>query len=207
MKNFSEKIDESVINIPEFNHPQLKDPQDLDGRFWVAIANANDPDNEVSKQQLEKIIKGCKDVYSSLAMWGGEYQEMATCLTDMIKQLDKKLKTAVSTTSDSDIKSLRTTMTVVKEIDSSFSSHRWYNKANVSIKAGYVPFRGSVKDTKIKFRFIVRSAEPFSQSQIQSIKHVCIASPLTADYIAGIEFNKDNTAFQILISNTPGYKR
>lgn len=208
MKTFNQLINEAVVAMPEFFHPMLNNPDDPDGKFWKAIANANDGGDGVDKSHFEKVTKQAKELFGAVSLLGDEYAELAAPINDIVKKLNKDSKNAVSTgTTNTEAKSLNMFVLAIKSIDSYFSNKKWYPDATVKIKAGYVPFRGALKDPKIKYRMIVRVEEPLTDSAAQVIKGVRSLNPATLDYVAGVEFNKDKTAFQILFTSTLGYKR
>lgn len=207
MKDFNEIIKES-ITLPQFIHPNLANPKDPEDKFWKVISACNDDSNEVTKQQLEKLIKQSKDLYASLTLLGDDYNESADHLTGLIKSLSTKHKDAISNnSSEKDLTVLKKMISCMGACDKCLSSHRWYNNTKASIKANYVPFRGSEKDNKIKYRMVYRRETPFTDSEITNIKKVRNINPLVQDYVAGVEFNKNKDAFQIMFTGTPGYKR
>ena len=208
MKTFSDILNESVITVPAFYHPDLGSLRDADGKFWMAITNANDTPDKIDKAHIETIIKKSKELYSLVASLGGEYASLAQPIHDIVKKLKSDIKGQVQIgASPNEIKQLQNYLICLAAIDGDFSTKQWYPTSKVAIKYGYVPFRGSAKDAKIKYRMVVRTMDPLSDSAVQVIKRVKNLNPLTQDYIAGIEFNKDHTAFQILFSSNPGYKR
>ena len=208
MKTFNQFINESVIVIPNFYHADLSSDKDPDSKFWAAVANANDETEGVDKQRLENIAKKAKDLYSMVAALGEEYTKLAQPIHDIVKKINSDAKSMVQTgASPSEIKQLQSYILCLHAIDADFSTKKWYSSASLAIKYGYVPFRGSTKDPKIKYRLIVRVEEPLTDSAVQVIKRIKNLNPCTQDYIAGIEFNKDHTAFQVLFASNPGYKR
>lgn len=208
MKTFNQYINECAVTVPEFFHPMLNNPDDPDGKFWKAIANANDGGDGIDKSHFEKVSKQAKELFGAVSLLGDEYTELAAPINNIVKKLNKDSKKAVTTgATNAEVKNLNMFVLAIKTIDSYFSNKQWYPNATVKIKAGYVPFRGSSKDPKIKYRMIVRVEEPLTDSAAQVIKSVRSLNPATLDYVAGLEFNKDKTAFQILFTSTLGYKR
>lgn len=207
MKNFSTLITEANITIPQFNHKDLNNPRDPEGKFWKALSTANEETDKASKNTYDKAIKMAKDLYSLLTgMIGDDDIEAAKKhASDIVKHLENSSAGALEETSVGDQKFLRNCVHVIQTADDILSHKRFYKDAEVDVKAGYVPFKGAAKDPKIKYRMVVRCKNPIND--IKVVKAIVSATPITKDYIAGIEWNKDRTAFAILITNSPGYRR
>ncbi len=210
MKNFSTIINEDTITIPQFNHPDLQNPRDPEGKFWMAIAAANETSDKAPKGSYLKALKISKDLYNALiALENDKDIEKARDLTNEISKLiEKASDDTIEEMATSDTKALRTYLFIVANIDRAFKSKNWFKSAHVDVKAGYVPFRGASKDPKIKYRLIYTLANPVSEQVAKDItKTIPGLSPLHKDYIASIEWKKDRSAFMVTFTNSPGYKR
>lgn len=208
MKSFSTLITESVITVPQFVHPDLNNPRDPEGKFWKAIEAANDESDKASKGTYAKAIKLAKELYALLTGMPDDEDitKARTCASDAVKCLEKSSADAIEETSTADQKFLRNCIHVIQMTDKTLSHKRFYKECEVDVKAGYVPFRGATKDPKIKYRIVVRGKKPITDTKVIS-RLIADATPITKDYIAGIEWNKDFSAFAVLITNSPGYKR
>jgi hypothetical protein len=207
MKNFTELITEAALELPQFSHPDLNSPRDPEGKFWKAVAAANE--GGIPKSAYDKALRAAKDLYTYLTgLEGDEVVQARKSVSDAVGLLTKVADTATEGMSASDMRTMRNYIFMIQGIDSALKTKPWYKQAHVDIKAGYVPFRGSSKDLKIKYRMLLTCASPLSPGQIKDIyKAIPALSPLHSDYIAGIEVNKDLSAIAILFSNSQGYKR
>lgn len=209
MKNYSTIINEDVITLPQFTHPDLINPRDPDGKFWMAIKAANDVPEKASKTAYNKAIKMAKDLYSALVAIGDPDVKGAMKMTnDIVSLLEKSSKDTIEETGTSDIKALKTYLFIISNIDNVFKTKTWFKTSHVDVKAGYVPFRGASKDPKVKYRMVYTLENPVSEDVAKGItKTILTLSPLHKDYVASVEWKRDRTAFMINISNTAGYKR
>lgn len=210
MKNFSTLITESNITVPQFKHKDLNKPRDEEGKFWKAIAAANEESSKASKGAYAKAIKLAKELYSILVGMPEDEDivDARYCASEVVKYLEKSSGDAIEELGATDLKQLRNYIFIIANIDEYLSHKTFYKNAQVDIKAGYVPFKGAAKDQKIKYRMVVRASAPISEQIAKDImKNVRNQSPLHSDYIAGIEWNKDRSAFAVLFTNSPGYKR
>lgn len=209
MKTFSNLITESIV-VPQFHHKDLNTPRDPDGKFWKAIEAANETTDKAPKGSYAKAVKAAKDLYSALvAMENDESVTKARdMVSDVVKLLDRASEDTVEEMSATDMRQLRNYLFIIANIDQYLSRKVFYANATVDIKAGYVPFKGATKDPKIKYRMVVNAASPISGNIAKEIvRTITDQSPLHLDYVAGIEWKKDNTAFAVLFTNSPGYKR
>lgn len=209
MKSFSNLITESIA-LPEFSHPDLNKPRDPDGKFWKAIEAANEKSDRSSKGSYDKAIKAAKALYALLVELDDDKNVVAA--RDHVSNATKALEAASGDTieefSATDVRQLKQYIYLIKSIDSTLRHKPFYKKGHVDMKAGYVPFRGASKDPKVKYRMVIHSPEGISVNAIKDIrKDIGALNPLASDYICGIEFNKDNSAVQILFTNSPGYRR
>lgn len=207
MKTFSTLIMEAAIAVPEFNHKDLNNPRDPEGKFWKAITAVNDETEKSPKGTYDKAIKLAKDLYSILTgmVDDDDIDTAKKHASDIVKHLENSSTGAIEEVSTGDQKFLRNCIHIIQTADGILSHKRFYKDSEVDVKAGYVPFRGAAKDPKVKYRIVVRCKTPIND--IKSVNAIIGATPITKDYIAGIEWNKDRTAFAILITNSPGYKR
>lgn len=210
MKNFSTLISEAAIVVPQFNHQDLNEPRDPNGKFWQTINAANEEPEKSSKGSYNKTLKLAHELYLSITSLNSneDLTEAAKLISDATKRIEKSAADAVDEVGTADTKMLKTYLYLIANIDNLLKNKPWYKKCNVDIKAGYVPFRGSQKDQKIKYRMLFNMESSIPESSAKEIiKTIPSASPLHTDYVAGIEWNKDKTAFAILFTSTPGYKR
>jgi len=210
MKNFSTIISEAAVVIPQFSHPDLQTPRDPNGKFWQLIAAANEEPDKASKGTYNKVLKTAKDLYASLISMNKdeEIDKAAKLISDATKLIEKSAADSVDEVGTSDVKQLRTYLYLIANIDNLLKHKTWFKSSHVDVKAGYVPFRGSQKDPKIKYRMVFNLEQPCPEASVKEImRTIPSASPLHTDYIAGIEWKKDKTAFSVLFTNTPGYKR
>jgi hypothetical protein len=207
MKQFSTYITEAAIALPEFNHTDLKTPRDPNGRFWKSIEAANE--QSIPRASYSKALNMAKDLYTYLTTLEGDDVKTARDQIDAaVKSLKKSVDSADEGMSSSDIRVLKNHLFIISGIDNAFKNRPWYKKARIDVKAGYVPFRGSAKDPKIKYRVLITLDSPLSDGQLKDIyKTIPSLSPIHGDFVAGIESNKEHTAVAILISNSQGYKR
>lgn len=208
MKSFSTLIAESNVTVPTFKHKDLNTPRDPEGKFWKAIAAANETGEKASKRTYDKAVKLAKELYSILVNMPEDEDivDARYSVSETIKHLEKSSAGAIEDTSTADQNYLRNCIHVIQMTDEALSHKRFYKECEVDVKAGYVPFRGAAKDPKIKYRIVVRCKKPIPDQKAIN-KAIAEATPITKDYIAGIEWNKDSTAFAVLITNSPGYKR
>lgn len=207
MKTFSSLINEAVITVPHFIHKDLNTPRDPEGKFWKAVDAANEESDKASKNTYDKAIKLAKDLYSVLTSMpdDDDIKTSRNHASDIVKHLEKSSAGSLEETSVGDQKFLRNCIHIIQTADGILSHKRFYKDAGVDVKAGYVPFKGAAKDPKIKYRMIVRCKSTINDPK--TAQSIMSATPITKDYIAGIEWNKDKNAFAILITNSPGYKR
>lgn len=208
MKTFSTLVTEANITLPQFKHGNLNTPRDPEGKFWKAIAAANDESEKASKGTYARAIKAAKELYTLLTNIPEDEDivDARHCASELVKHLEKSSGDAIEDVGASDLKFLRNCVHIIQNVDSILSHKRFYKEAEVDVKAGYVPFRGAAKDPKIKYRIVVRCKTPIENAKALS-RSIMEATPITKDYVAGIEWNKDMTAFAVLISNSPGYRR
>lgn len=208
MKTFSTLITEAVVAVPQFNHPDLNKPRDPEGKFWMAIGAANEESEKAPKGTYVKAIKLAKELYGILSGMPEDEDivDARYCASEAVKHLEKSSNDALEETSTSDQKFLRNCIHIIQTADGILSHKRFYKECEVDVKAGYIPFRGAAKDPKIKYRMIVRCKKAITDARSIS-KAITESTPITKDLIAGIEWNKDFSAFAILITNSPGYKR
>lgn len=208
MKSFSTLITEAVITVPQFVHADLNNPRDPEGKFWKAIEAANDESEKASKGTYTKAIKLAKELYSVLTGMPDDEDivDARHCASEAVKYLEKSSNGAIEETSTADQKFLRNCVHVIQMTDGVLSHKRFYKECEVDVKAGYVPFRGAAKDPKIKYRIVVRCKKQIQEPKVIG-RLITDATPITKDYVAGIEWNKDFSAFAVLITNSPGYKR
>lgn len=210
MKTFNNLINENNIDIPEFSHKDLKTPRDPEGKFWKTIEAGNITSDRSSKRQYSKAIDLGKELYALLSQLDNDTSviQARQYVSDAVKSLEKTSKDLLDEMSSVDIKLMKIYLFIISNFDSWAKSKRWYSGCRLDVKAGYIPFKGSQKDQKIRYRILVTLAEPVSESTARDIsRSIRAASPLHGDYVAGIEWNKDRNKFQILLTGTPGYKR
>lgn len=210
MKTFSTLITESNITVPQFKHKDLNNPRDEEGKFWKAITAANEESPKASKGAYAKAIKLAKELYSVLVGMPEDEDivDARHCASEAVKYLEKSSGDAIEELGSADLKQLRNYIFIIANVDEYLSHKNFYKGAQVDIKAGYVPFKGAAKDPKIKYRMVVRAFAPISEQIAKDIvKSIRSQSPLHSDYVAGIEWNKDKSAFAVLFTNSPGYKR
>lgn len=208
MKTFSTLITESNLTVPTFKHKDLNTPRDPEGKFWKAVAAANETSDKASKGTYDKAVKLAKDLYSTLVNMPND-EDIIDAMSHMrmvIDDLEKSSSGSLEEVGSADLKFLRNCIHIIQTADAILSHKRFYKDAEVDVKAGYVPFKGAAKDPKIKYRMVVRCKAPIADTKSLS-KSLINATPITKDYVAGIEWNKDLSAFAILITNSPGYKR
>ena len=208
MKTFSTLITEANLTIPTFKHKDLNKPRDPEGKFWKAVEAANDESEKASRGTYEKTLKLAKDLYTALTNMPEDEDivDARHCASEAVKFIEKSSKGTVDEVGVADLKFLRNCVHIIKTADDLLSHKRYYKDATVDVKAGYVPFKGAAKDPKIKYRMVVRANAPI-KDQATINKTLIDATPITKDYIAGVEWNGDKSAFAILITNSPGYKR
>lgn len=206
MKTFSTLISEA-LTVPQFKHPELNKPNDPEGKFWKAIAAANETNDKASKGLYDKAIKLAKELYSTLTGMpeDGDLADAKFNVREAINSIEKSSTDSIEEFGTADLKFLRNCLHIIQNVDEVLSHKRFYKNATVDVKAGYVPFKGAAKDPKIKYRIVVRVKVPVDPKAINDA--IINATPITKDYIAGIEWNKDRSAFAVLITNSPGYKR
>lgn len=210
MKNFSDLITESVVSVPQFIHQDLNQPRDKDGKFWLAIKAANETTDKASKGTYEKALKASKDLYSMLIGMDNDpdIKKAQDLVSDVSKLIAKASEDTIEETSASDAKMLRNYIYIIKLIDHAMQHKSWYKSCHIDVKAGYVPFRGSTKDPKIKYRIVVNLQAGVSENIVKEInKTIPQLSPIHSDYVASVEWNKDRKAFAVMLSNSQGYKR
>lgn len=209
MKTFSTLVTESNITVPQFKHKDLNNPRDPDGKFWKAIAAANEESEKATKSSYDKAIKLAKELYLALSnMPEDEYLAGAKFnVHDALNSIEKSSTDSFDEVGAADLKFLRNCLHIVQNTDDVLSHKRFYKDASVDVKAGYVPFKGATKDPKIKYRIVVHCNALKLADMKQLNKDIINATPITKDYIAGIDWNKDLSAFAVLITNSPGYKR
>lgn len=210
MKTFSQSINESNIVLPEFVHHDLKNPRDEDGMFWKAIEALNNAETSSTRNSFDRAEKQAKDLYQTLLSCGNdkEIEDARKCVGDLINIIRKSATDTPEELSASDAKMLKIYLFIIQKIDSWACTKKWYNQAKLDVKAGYVALRGAAKDPKIKYRIVLTCSEPVSESAAKELnRSIRNLSPLHMDYVAGIEWNKDRTKLQILLSKSPGYHR
>lgn len=207
MKTFSSLITESALNLPQFKHQDLNKPRDPEGKFWKAVEAANTESEKATKGTYDKALKLAKELYTILTnMPEDEAIVNAKFHTrEAVSEIEKSSKDSLEEVGVSDLKFLRNCVHIIQTVDGILSHKRFYKDATVDVKAGYVPFRGAAKDPKIKYRIVVRVKVPVDPKAITGA--IMDATPITKDYVAGVEWNKERSAFAVLITNSPGYKR
>lgn len=208
MKSFSTLITEAVITVPQFTHTDLNNPRDPEGKFWKAIEAANEESEKASKSTYTKAIKLAKELYGILTGMPEDKDivDARHCASEVVNHLEKSSNGAIEEMGTADQKFLRNCIHVIQVTDGILAHKRFYKECEVDVKAGYVPFKGAAKDPKIKYRIVIRCKKPVQEPKAIS-KLIAGATPITKDYVAGIEWNKDFSAFAVLITNSPGYKR
>lgn len=208
MKTFSTLINESVLNIPEFKHSDLNNPRDPEGKFWKAVEAANADSEKASKGTYDKALKLAKELYTILTNMPEDEAIVNAKFhaREAVAEIEKSSKDAFEEVGTSDLKFLRNCIHIIQTVDELLSHKRFYKEADVDVKAGYVPFKGAAKDPKIKYRIVVRCKANVADPKAIN-KAIMGATPITKDYAAGVEWNKDQSAFAVLITNSPGYKR
>lgn len=207
MKSFSTYITEGAIEIPEFIHPQLNKPNDPDGKFWMMLKAVNSP---TGKSSYKKMLDYCKSAYQAGIGITDDpaIDKVQELLNDAITSIENAMRDVPDEMSVGEVKAFKSMVFLISTIDKRLSKHRWYKSSTVDIKAGYIPFRGSAKDPKIKYRMVVKMPEAPSEQIMKGIsKDLCILTPVHRDYVASTEWNKEHTAFMITFTNTPGYRR
>ena len=210
MKNFSDLITESTVSVPQFVHPDLNEPRDKEGKFWLAIKAANETSDKASKGTYDKALKASKDLYSMLIGMDNDpdIKKAQDLVSDVSKLIDKASADTLEETSASDAKMLRNYIYIIRLIDHAMQHKQWYKQCHIDVKAGYVPWRGSGKDPKIKYRIVFNLQAGVSENIVKEInKTIPQLSPLHTDYVASIEWNKEHKAFAVMLSNSQGYKR
>lgn len=210
MKTFSTLINESSLTVPRFKHDDLNNPRDGEGKFWKTIAAANEEPKKAPKSTYTKALKLAKELYGILINMPEDEDivDAQYCASETVKYITKSSNDAFDEISAADLKQLRNYLFIISNVDEYLSHKAFYKNARVDVKAGYVPFRGATKDSKIKYRIVVHAAAPISEPIAKDIvKTIKSQSPIHSDYVAGIEWNKDMSAFAILLTNSPGYKR
>ena len=208
MKTFTTAINEGV-SIPQFVHPELNTPNDPDGKFWTLVNLSNKEYDKTSKKSYSKVSKLANDLYTELTMMTSD--DNISQAMEMISQamvlINKSSEDAPEEMTSNDLKWLKNVMFLIQGIDARLSKHRWYKDAHIDVKAGYVPMKGTGKNTKIKYRVLVKLPQAVSDQVYKGItRDILNMSPMHRNYIAGIEWNKEHTKFSILITNTEGYK-
>lgn len=208
MKSFSTLVTESNIVLPQFKHKDLNNPRDPEGKFWKAVAAANEETEKATKGTYSKALKLAKELYT-LLMNMPEDEDIVDAryhAREATYHIEASSTDALEEVGTADLKFLRNCLHIIQGTDEILSHKRFYKEAEVDVKAGYVPFKGAAKDPKIKYRMVVRSKAPITDAKVLG-RTIINATPITKDYIAGIEWNKDFSAFAVLITNSPGYKR